>query len=154
MGKIIPYAVFMKKIVALCAALVVLVSCSMDNDVQDFDIAFVPVISVDAPEVVVPGQTSYFNLYYRRPNDCYFVNSFDYHAEGNIRTVALQAIVVEDNNCMSLETAEAESIQMPFECPPNYVNEIYIFRFYSGPGTASAGNTLEYTEIEVPVAQQ
>lgn len=154
MQKGIPYTVYMKKLLVVLAAFVVLVSCSMDNDTKEFDLAFVPIISVEAPEVVVPGQTSYFTLYYRRPNDCYFVNGFDYKAEGNVRTVALQALVVEDADCLSLETAEAESIQMPFDCPPNYINETYIFRFYGNPDGVNTGSQPQYMEIQVPVAQQ
>ncbi len=151
MGKIIPHMVFMKKFFVLLAVFGLVVSCSMDDDNKQFDLEFLPVISVDAPETVTPGQTAYFKLYYKRPNDCYFVNGFDYTAEGNVRKVAVQSIIVEDSNCQSLANAEAEHIDMPFVCPPTYDTESYVFRFYQG--TDATSNEESYLEVTVPVAQ-
>ncbi|KOS07136.1 hypothetical protein AM493_14625 [Flavobacterium akiainvivens] len=146
----------MKKIIVMAAAFVALVSCSADNDVHEFQLDFVPVVAVEAPEFVTPGLTSEFKLYYKRPNDCYYINGFDYEAAGNVRTVAVQAIVLQDSDCVSMETAAAESIIMPFQCPPNYSQESYVFRFYGNPdGTMNGAPNGEssYIQIEVPVAQ-
>jgi hypothetical protein len=151
MGKIIPRMVFIKKFFVLLAVCCLVASCSMDENGQEFDLEFLPVISVDAPQTVTPGQTSNFRLYFRRPTDCYFVNGFDYSAQGNIRYVAVQAIVVEDSDCMSLDGSEPEYKDMPFVCPPTYDSSSYVFRFYSG--TDAVLNSENYLEIEVPVVQ-
>lgn len=151
MGKIIPRMVFMKKFFVLLAVFSLVASCSVDDGGKQFDLEFLPVLSVEPPQSVTPGQTAYFKLYYRRPNDCYFVNGFDYSADGNVRNVAIQAIVVEDSDCMSLDGTEPESKDMPFVCPPVYDAESYVFRFYSGTDTTS--NAANYLEVEVPVVQ-
>lgn len=154
MGKIEPYTVFMKKFFALLATLCLLVSCSMDDGNQEFDIEFLPVLNVVPPQHVTPGETAYFKLYYRRPTDCYFVSGFDYKAEGNVRTIAIQSLVVESADCLSLDGTEPETIDMPFVCPPTYENESYVFRFYSGTTNVGSTNELQYTQIEVPVVQE
>ncbi len=151
MGKILPDTVFMKKFLVLLAAFGLTVSCSMDDGYNKFDIEFLPAISVEAPEYVTRGQTSYFKIYYRRPNDCYYVSGFDYTTEGNIRNVAIQSLIVQNADCLSLENTEPESINMPFVCPPTYDTQIYVFRFYRGTNVET--NQDDYLEIEVPVAQ-
>jgi hypothetical protein len=153
MGKIVPNMVFMKKFFALLAALCLLMSCSMDDGGKEFDIEFLPVLSIVPPQYVTPGQTSYFKLYYRRPSDCYFVNGFEYTANGNIRTIAIQSLVVESNDCLSLESTGPESIDMPFVCPLTYDNQSYVFRFYSGNTNVGTATEPQYMEIEVPVVQ-
>jgi len=142
---------FMKKILALLAALFIMASCSMDSDTKEFDVEFLPVLSVDAPESVTPGQTANFTVHYKRPTDCYYVNGFDYTANGALRTVALQALVIQDADCLSLENTAGETINMPFQCPPVYSYSAYLFRFYQGKN-ADTGED-QFLEIEVPVAQ-
>ncbi|MES2487713.1 MAG: hypothetical protein V4581_17425 [Bacteroidota bacterium] len=141
----------MKKILILLTALITMASCSMDNDTQEFELEFLPVLSVEAPQSVTPGQTANFKVFYKRPTDCYFVNGFDYTADGAIRNVALQAIVIQDADCLSLENTAAESINLPFQCPPVYSYSAYLFRFYQGKNADTGEN--QYLEIEVPVAQ-
>jgi len=140
----------MKKILTLLAALFIMVSCSLDEAPKEFQLEFLPIISVDVPEYVVPGQASTFTVYYRRPTDCYFANGFDYQADGSTRTVALQSIVIEDSDCLSLENTEAEHTSFQFDCPPVYNYETYLFKFYKG--TDASGNE-QFLEIEVPVQQ-
>ncbi|RYD85663.1 MAG: hypothetical protein EOP54_31125 [Sphingobacteriales bacterium] len=141
----------MKKILVLLTALFIMVSCSLDNDAKPFDLEFLPILSVDTPEVVVPGQSYNFTVYYRRPNDCYFANGFDYKADGAIRTVALQAIVIEDSDCLSLDTAEMETMSFQFDCPLVYSNSAYLFRFYQGENLTSGEDT--FLNVEIPVQQ-
>jgi len=140
----------MKKILTLLAALFIMVSCSLDNDVKEFQLEFLPILSVEVPEHVSPGQSSNFTVFYKRPTDCYFANGFDYQADGAIRTVALQSIVIEDSDCLSLENTEAEQISFQFDCPPVYSYDAYLFKFYQGTDTSGIE---QFLEIEVPVQQ-
>jgi hypothetical protein len=141
----------MKKILALFAAFITITACSLDHDVKEFNVEFLPILAVDAPEVVVPGQTAQFTIYYKRPTDCYYVNGFEYEADGAIRTVALQSIVIEDADCLSLENAAQESTTLDFQCPPVYSYDSYLFKFYQGTNEDTGEN--QYLEIEVPVGQ-
>jgi hypothetical protein len=138
----------MKKIVLLLAALFVFASCSVDNqDHPDFHVAFLPADSVSTPAYVVPGQSYPITMYYKRPDDCHYLDGFYYDKLGNIRTVAIQSIVLEHSDCQPVTDTAPDVATFDFECPIGTYNS-YVFKFYKGD---DAQGTQQFIEVEVPV---
>jgi len=131
--------------------LITITSCSLDgDDTIPFHIEFVTVDTVMAPASVSPGHVYEFTVLYNKPNDCHYFDGFYYEADGSVRIVAPQTIVIEDAECQSLEGEEPETATFDFECKPGYEYDHYLFKFYKGED--AAGNQL-YLEVTVPVVE-
>lgn len=147
----------MKKVLGLIFALflvaVTVASCSMDEEPNvNFQMEFLAIQSVEAPEVMVPGNTYTFKLYYNRPTDCYYYNGLVTEQNGNLFTVGVQAILLTEGNCQEIEHAEAEVASFDFQCPLSSFTE-YKFRFYTGGTTGGNATADGYTERTIPVEQ-
>lgn len=135
----------MKKILLLLSVLFLFNSCSLD-DVQDdeFSYELVPIASVDIPAEFELGETYNIVIRYYRPSTCHAFDGFYYDKDLNVRTIAVQNIVFEQNNCEPLTDVLIEQ-NLEF-----YVtnNGSYIFKFWQGKN--EAGEDL-YLEYEIPV---
>jgi hypothetical protein len=140
----------MKKIFVLLGMICLLASCSMDDDRVKFEMEFLSAVPVELPEYMQPGQTYEFRLQYSRPTDCYYFDGFYYEAEGNSHVIAVQALVIVDAECVSLEGNAPEEAVFQVTCAPNYQLSSYHFKFYQGE---DASGVQQFMEVDIPVQQ-
>lgn len=135
----------MKKIVSLFALLLILNSCSPGDDTQ-YSYRLIPIESIDIPAEFTLGETYPITVHYTVPTSCYHFSSLYYEKDLNVRTIAVENVVEQRNNCQELSTADgARTYTFNF-----YVtsNGTYIFKFYQGKD--DQGNDV-FLEYEVPV---
>ena len=133
----------MKKLLVLCS-LLLLASCSIDDDGTNYSFEVLPVESVDIPDEFQWGETYPITVSYLRPSTCHSFKEFYYLKENNERTVAPINYVVEGNTCTGLEDTLVEATF-------NFIvtsYSSYIFKFWQGE---DANGEDEYLIIEVPV---
>ena len=143
---------FMKKLFLVLAVAIMAVACSMDGDERnDFVLAFILVERVEMPDYVVPGNTYPVNMYFRRPTDCYYVQPEPYYSIfGDTRTVAVQALVIEDSDCQPVEATRPDDVKtFNFQCPLTTAQS-FTFKFYKGN---DAQGNQQFIEVVVPVQQ-
>lgn len=134
----------MKKIVSLLALIFLLNSCVPD-DRTDYLFELLPVESVEIPTEFTLGETYPIKMYYRRPTTCHTFNTIYYDKNLNIRTIAIESAVRQENDCQELTEDNL------VECSFNFLvtsNGSYIFKFYQGQD--AQGNNI-FLEFEVPV---
>ncbi len=134
----------MKKIVLLLSVLFLFNSCSMDDESDKFHYALLPIESVDIPAEFTLGETYDITIRYFRPSTCHAFDGFYYEKNLNTRTIAVQNVIFEQNNCVNLsETLVEQNLEF-------YVtnNGSYIFKFWQGKDATGEDIFLEY---EIPV---
>lgn len=136
----------MKRIIFIISLVFLLNSCSMDDDSIDFHYEILSVDSYELPESFVFGQTYPIKIYYKRPTTCHGFDGFYYESHMNIRTIAVQSIVVNQSNCVEISSDEPA-----LEAILNFnvvYQDTYIFKFYKGKD--ENGQDI-FEEVEVPV---
>ncbi|GAA4802789.1 hypothetical protein [Litoribaculum gwangyangense] len=133
----------MKKLIAICFA-VLTMSCSVNDDGENYSFEVLPVESVDIPNEFQLGQTYLITVSYFRPSTCYNFKEFYYLKENNERTIAPITYVFDRNDC---ETLDDVLVEATF----NFIvtsNGSYIFKFWQGED--AEGEPI-YLTIEIPV---
>ncbi len=136
----------MKKLVPLIFAVVLFVSCSMDDEASNLTQILAPTLSVDLPESFVFGQTYEIGINYKRPTNCHNFSGLD--LARNLNTITIGVVTsyrTTNTNCVSTGNLDATATI-------NFVAEredFYIFKFWQGR-TAGSDNFLI---VEVPVTQ-
>lgn len=141
----------MRKLLSLLLiTLLVATACSTDDGNRiDFHVEFVPILSVDLPETVTPGQTYEMKVNFSLPTDCHYFYGFYYQPDDHIRTVGVQTIVIHDISCDApLNGNGNEQKTFNFYCTPGYQYQNYLFKFYQGE---DAQGHDQYLEVEIPV---
>ncbi|KGO85347.1 hypothetical protein Q765_16510 [Flavobacterium rivuli WB 3.3-2 = DSM 21788] len=147
---ILPLKRFMKKCLLLLAVLLMLTSCSVDNEPKvNFDIVFIPADSITTPASVTPGRTYAMDMYYKKPNDCFYVTDLYKEPSGYTLTLAVQAYFIQDATCAESLNVVPEKATYNFQCPLN-ATDSYKFKFYKGDD--AAGNS-QFIEVDIPVRQ-
>ena len=136
----------MKKLVSLFALLFIFNACSPD-EVSDYNLELMPIVSVDMPTEFTLGQTYPITVHYSRPTSCHYFNNLYYEKDLNIRTIAVECAVEQRNDCTDLTGTADEVTDYTFNF---YVtsNGSYLFKFYQGKD--ESGNNI-FLEYEVPV---
>ncbi|PKQ45711.1 hypothetical protein [Confluentibacter flavum] len=134
----------MKKILILSFILILMGSCSLDDDGKDFNLEILPIESVDIPDSFTMGQTYPITVSYLRPSTCHLFREFYYDKDNNIRTVAVIDYKYLNNNCEDLEN---ELVEATFNFHVTS-NGSYIFKFWQGEDD---NGDNQYLIIEVPV---
>lgn len=134
----------MKKFVLLLSVLFLFNSCNMDDNGDDFQYVLLPVASVEIPTEFELGETYNIVVRYYRPTTCHAFDGFYYEKDLNIRTIAVQNIVFNQNNCEPLTDVLAEE-NLEFHVTNN---GSYIFKFWQGKDSNGQDIFLEY---EIPV---
>ncbi|MFP9112809.1 hypothetical protein ACLI1A_02635 [Flavobacterium sp. RHBU_3] len=128
---------------------IIAVACSVDNAPEiNFHLEYMPTDSVSLPASMARGQTYPITMYYHRPNNCYYLNGFYYDKNTNTRTVAIENMVLDSDNCSPLDSFTADVATFNFEVPLDEYDS-YLFRFYKGDDHG----TDTYLEVEVPIEQ-
>ena len=134
----------MKKFLIFSLVALLLVSCSINDDTNNYTLEILPVESVDIPDEFALGETYPITVHYFRPTTCHTFREFYYVKDNNIRTVAPITYVFDQNNCTNLDN---ELVEATF----NFIvtgNGSYIFKFWQGEDTNGED---QYLTIEVPV---
>ena len=134
----------MKKILILSFTLILMSSCSLDNDVQDFQLEILPIESVDIPDSFTMGQTYPITVSYLAPSTCHLFKEFYYDRKNNTRTVAIIDYKYLNTTCQDLENKLVEAT-FNFQVTNN---GSYIFKFWQGEDEDGEN---QYLIIEVPV---
>jgi hypothetical protein len=136
----------MKRILFLFGLVFLLNSCTLDDDSIKYHYEILPVDSFELPETFVFGQTYTIKIYYKLPTTCHVFEGFYYNSYLNTRTIAVQSIVVDKNNCEDINFDDP-AIEATLEFSVVY-NNTYLFKFYKGKD--ENGNDI-FEEVEVPV---
>ncbi|GAB1858593.1 hypothetical protein MHTCC0001_34320 [Flavobacteriaceae bacterium MHTCC 0001] len=136
--------ILMKKFIILGFTLMLLFSCSPDNEQPSFRNVFLPIESVDIPDEFTLGEVYPMTVTYLRPSTCHIFRNFYYERENNERTVAVVSTLFEQNNCEDL-TDVLLTATFDFHVTSN---GSYIFKFWQGKDENEEDIFLE---IEVPV---
>lgn len=134
----------MKKFLILSFILVLMGSCSLDNDGPSYTSEILPIESVDIPDSFTLGEVYPITVYYYRPTTCHLFDRFYYDKENNIRTVAVIDYKYLRNDC---EELEEELVEATFNFHVTS-NGSYIFKFWQGEDTNGEN---QFLTIEVPV---
>ena len=117
----------MKKFIFLLLITVTFVSCAL-NDEPSRDFVVLPVESVIMPDSYTAGTVSEIIIKYRRPTQCHIFDGFYFDVNGSERTIAIQAVKLNQNNC----TDDTESLyEIPFYFRPTVSGE-YTMKFWLG----------------------
>ncbi|GGD23112.1 hypothetical protein [Flavobacterium orientale] len=136
----------MKKVLFILTALLV-ISCSPD-DSPSYHYVILPVETFEVPETVQTGQIYQIKVSYKRPTTCHVFEGFYYDMYFEFRTIGVQNIVVDRNDCIDTDPDE-EAIVKSFDfSPTEFAPYTYIFRFYKGKD--EQGNNI-FEEVEIPV---
>ena len=133
----------MKKLILLLLIAITISSCSV-GDGPDRSYFLLPVEEVTMPASYTVGNISQIMVKYRRPTQCHIFNGFYYKVEENVRTVAIQAVKLNQNNCPS----DTESIyEIPLDFKPTAAGN-YTFKFWIGADDNGVDQYLVY-DVEV-----
>lgn len=133
----------MKRYILVFISLIILSSCSLDDDTPNQHFEYIKITEVDIPAEFTLGETYEIVVSYSLPNECYQFYNHDYLYEGTSRIIGAIAIVNDDATCTQ-GIIEGEFI-MNVEA---IQSEPYLFKFWQG--TDNQG-TSEYLTVEVPV---
>lgn len=136
----------MKKLVIVCFSFLFLWSCSLDDDSTNYDFEFLPIESVEMPDVFNYGSVHTINYSYYKPSNCHGFHDLYYHIETNEHTVAVINFVLDRTNC---EPLIDELVERSFEFKPmDY--QSYVFKFWQG---IDENDEDVYLIYEIPVIQ-
>ncbi len=135
----------MKHFIPLFLVAFLIFGCSdNDDNLHDYHLEYVNVISADLPDEFIYGLTYRINVTIEMPNSCYFFyNQYDYFYEGTSRLIYPIGHVDDGVPCTPNITETTFSI--PVQA---LQREPYIFKFYQGED--DNGQDIFLT-IEVPV---
>ena len=136
----------MKRILFLVSLVFLFNSCGIDDDTINYHYEILPVDSFELPESFVYGHNYPIKIYYKRPTTCHGFDGFYYESHLNTRTIAVQSIVVNQNNCEDINFNDPA-----MEATLNFsvvYHDTYLFKFYKGKDE-NGENIFE--EVEVPV---
>lgn len=89
----------MKKILSLIILSFAIHSCSTDTGEPELSEVVLPIQTVEMATKYKLDSTSVININYLRPTNCYGFNAFYYKKDGFTRTVAIDAILINNGNC-------------------------------------------------------
>ncbi|HMI08300.1 MAG TPA: hypothetical protein VK528_12180 [Flavobacterium sp.] len=141
----------MKKILLLLFLGLVLNSCSTDSTEPEVYYELLPISRCEMPYRFTAGETYELNMIFKMPTTCHVYKGIYFEGDGNTKTVAIQSVVYERNDCQSIDYNAATA--------PNLTSEKFNFTA-EGPGTTytfkiwtgknEQGEDLYY-DINVPV---
>jgi len=133
----------MKRIVLLLLIAITISSCST-GDNPDRSFFLLPVESVTMPASYTVGNISQIMVKYRRPTQCHIFDGFYYKAEGNVRTVGIQVVKLNQTSCPS----DTESLyEVPLDFKPLAAGD-YTFKFWTGTDDNGVDQYIVY-DVEV-----
>lgn len=131
-------------IVGALMLLLVLGSCSLDDNGASFHYEPLVITEVELPESFDLYAIYDIKVSVLRPDDCTLVEGFDVTKSAmTTRNVVAMGAVLDQEECTPLD----QEIQDSFKFEVLYTDP-YLFRFYTGE---DANGDPQYIEVEVPV---
>ena len=131
-----------KKIFFVLFAVILFVSCS-DDDSYDYHYELLPIDEAVVPEEFEYGEIYDISVKYIVPDDCYINSDILYEYDQNARNVAVISLVIESNDCETIDLEQELTFQVhALQSSP------YTFRFWQGDD--DNGEPM-YLIVEVPV---
>lgn len=124
-------------------AILLVSSCSIENNSEDFYFEVMPIESVETPESFVFGQTYEISITYNRTTSCHEFYDFVYDIDEHERTIAVVDVVYTNAECE--ETNELVTVSFDFSVTSL---DTYLFKFYKGKD--DNGDDI-YHLVEIPV---
>ena len=119
----------MKKLFLLLFVSLIGISCSIGDDSSKYYYEVLPVETYVVPTSFDLGQVYTITLTYKRPTDCHTNPALYFERNGKIRTVAIQSLVANRDNCEAVPNEEPQELKFQFEV---LSNTPYVFKFYKG----------------------
>ncbi len=132
----------MKKLICLLTFVLVLTSCSVSED-QTYSYEITPISTVTMATKYAADSTSVINVKYLRPSSCHLFNDFYYKKDVFNRTVAIETLRVNQDNCQADGVTVVEK-QLKFT---PVATGTYHFKFFTGTNTAGVDQYLEYDAL-------
>ncbi len=133
----------MKKLFLICFVISLVLSCSLDDDSDNFEYELVPIESVSMPDTFVRGAIHTIVYSYYRPTTCHGFHNLYYVSEDNERIVGVVNTVFDNTNCEALEENSENLIERTFDFKPLNTGT-YIFKFWQGLDENEEDMYLEY----------
>ncbi|MDD3003705.1 hypothetical protein [Flavobacterium sp.] len=137
----------MKKTILLLLISLLSFSCSVNDDAPQYYYEILPVESFEVPASFNFGQLYDITVYYKRPTTCHINPSLYFERKDSTRIIAIQSVVLKDNDCDNLIYIEPTKGTFKFEVKS--MNS-YVFKFYKGK---DENNQNIYEEVIIPVNQ-
>lgn len=135
----------MRKLFLLLFVSALVTSCDLsDDDRPNFHYEILAVEDFEIPDTFDYLGTYQIKLYYKLPSNCHSLGGIYFDRYNNERTVGIQSIVVNNENCLANQDEILET-SFNFEV---ISNQTYLFKFYKGKDTN--GNNI-FEEVEIPV---
>ena len=123
-----------------------IISCSTDDNANDFKIETLPIKSAVVPEAFTFGRNHAISVKYDLPSSCHAFYDLFYQYEGTARIVAINSVVNENNTCTDA------LIEIEYQFLVSVVQkEDYTFKFWKG--VDNNGENI-FEEIIVPVNEE
>jgi hypothetical protein len=133
----------MKRFFVSLILILTIISCSTDDNANDFKIETLPIKSAVVPEAFTFGSNHVITIKYDLPSSCHAFYDLYYQYEGTSRIVAVNSIVNENNACTDA------LIEIEYQFLVSVVQkEDYTFKFWKG--VDDNGENI-FEEIIVPV---
>lgn len=138
------YYLHMKKLVLLIIVIFSIISCNTDVPENKFHLELLPIDSTILPVEFKKDSVYELPFDYIRPSTCHIFEGFYYKKESNVRTIAIQTTVLEQNNCT---VATVNPITEILKFKPT-TETSYVFKLWKG----TDGNGADvFEEITIPV---
>lgn len=135
----------MKKLLLLVFVSLMVLSCSLDDHEENKYYEILPVESFVVPATFEYGKVYDIDVFYKRPTDCHLSATLYFEKKDSTRTIAVQSLVLDRDNCLPVPTEEPRKGSFKFEV----LNKTpYVFKFFKGKD--EAGENL-FEEVIIPV---
>ena len=134
----------MKNFALLIIVALSVIGCSKDDEKDKFHLELLPIDSAVLPDKFKKDSVYELPFDYIRPSTCHIFEGFYYKKESNVRTIAIQTTVLEQNNCT---VATVNPITEILKFKPT-TETSYVFKLWKG----TDGNGADvFEEITIPV---
>ena len=138
----------MKKLFLLFFSITIFLSCYPDDPGNRFHYEILKIESFVMPTEIVKDNIYPITIRYKRPTTCHYFNNLYYSKSDNTRTIAVESIVEERDNCLALTDNNPEiEHTFNFSVKEN-TGYTYLFKFYKGKN--DAGESI-FEEVSITV---
>lgn len=135
----------MRKLFLCAITVLLLISCSLDDDSNNFELKTLPIKEAEVPAEFLFGDTYDITVTYDLPNSCYTFHSLFFQQEQDERIVAINALVDLESACTEALTEESFTFELIALQRADYV-----FKFWKG--VDNDGENI-FEEVIVPVKE-
>ncbi len=136
----------MKKIFAILLLAFAVTSCDIEGDNDNTVLELGMVEEFTMPERFKVDSISRIMIRYTQPSACHIFNGFYYEPQGNMRTVAIEFLRLNESNCNTEINTDIYEVSLNFRpLSPG----TYLFKFWTGVDE-NGNETFTQAEAVVP----